>query len=76
MSILRRVNERKLMRLNFIANQKNKVIFECIQLELFTSLREHVLNVGSNCIYYLTQSVISKYFTVPWKKLFYLRVND
>lgn len=59
-----RVNENLLMKTNFVDQLKNKVMFECIQLELFNSLAEHVLNVGINHIYFLIESVISKYFTI------------
>lgn len=57
-----------------MSNLRTEILFECsIQLELFQSLKEHVLSSTTFRIYLLTESIIMEYvnirihFITKWK---------
>lgn len=59
-----RIYENSLTKKKIVDIVKNKIMFQCIQLQLFSNLKEHVLNTSTNHIYLLTESIIFKYLNI------------
>lgn len=59
-----RINDNSLNKTGFINILKNKVMFDCIQIDCFVTLKEHALETSNNHIYFLVESVITKYLNI------------
>lgn len=47
-----RINDNSLNKTGFINILKNKVMFDCIQIDCFVTLKEHALETSNNYIYF------------------------
>lgn len=59
-----RVNEASILKTHFVKMLKSKMMHECIESNFFSGLRHHILSCRTNHIYFLMESVISKYVCI------------